>query len=687
MLRGLSNAPLLILALLLASVVPMPSTRASQAISATILFDLGDGTYYWSNVTVANPRGENASWNATITAAAEHNLRVKWVWFSQYHAIFVTDIGDRNPPGGPGLLVWNRTTGIWEQSALGISDLVLKDGDSLAWYDAAFDPNTYIYPLPVPTPDDAFPATQFRGDLRNTGGSISEAPNSNSLLWDHDTGVREVDSTPVMAYGRVFVATLKGLLALDARSGGEIWRNPGVRGMSTPALFNGTLIVGGADGRLHWVSSLDGRELRNVTLLTHTRFSGITSSPKVLYDRVFVGTFNESGGPGEVAALSVRDGTILWRHPTPSIHLSSAAIDNGTLYIGVMGYYNTTTQVTFDPPFGLLALNITDGLQRWFFPTGASVAASPTVHGSLVLFPAKDGFMHALDARGREVWRAGVGAGVSSAAVGDGFIFVGGGAFGGPGRIVALDSSGSVRWSFTPNGAVQGSIAYADHKVFFSTNTANGTIYGLNATTGALVWNFEPTPREFILGSPAIADGRLYAPSDNGHLYAFRDRAPALLNLTLTFPSSLSPGEEGSLKLAIRDIAGRGSGAVLTLALPAEALEVGATPTESRRSGNALVWDLGDIPFRGERDVVVRTRIDPGTTGGLSLRLSATLAYTDNDGTPYPPLYLTATMGVARAPPSPESSLPWIALGVVVLAAGIAAAVWVVRRRRGTRAP
>src|SRR5207237_5778270 len=48
----------------------------------------------------------------------------------------------------------------------------------------------------------------------------------------------------------------------------------------------------------------------------------------------------------------------------------------------------------------------------------------------------------------------------------------------------------------------------------------HGTVYSLNATTGTQEWTFEPTPAEYILGSPVVADNIVYAPSDNGHVYA-----------------------------------------------------------------------------------------------------------------------------------------------------------------------
>src|SRR5207245_10403839 len=101
---------------------------------------------------------------------------------------------------------------------------------------------------PVPTPDDPRPTLEFRGDLSNSGTSGSAAPVDWRLLWDHDTGSREIGSTPAIAWGKVFVNTLEGFTALDARTGASIWANPHIQGFSSPAVFDGSAIVGPRNG-------------------------------------------------------------------------------------------------------------------------------------------------------------------------------------------------------------------------------------------------------------------------------------------------------------------------------------------------------------------------------------------------------------------------------------------------------
>lgn len=679
-------------ALILVSVavaVGVAPARAVGPIAARILFDLGDGTYAWSLVTAPDPAAPNASWDATLAAAAAHGFSIEWGWFDCC-GVAVFDVGNRNPPAGfVGLYVWNATAGTWEFADVGISSLVLRPGDSIAWYNAAFDAQTFEGRYPVASPDDPYPVLGFRGNLANLGTSDTNAPNGAVVLWDRDTGVAEIGSTPAVAYGRVYVTTMEGLFALDADSGQILWTNRLVKGFSSPFVFDGSLVVGGSDGRVYRVNALNGTERWNATILGQTGFSGITSSPKVYFDWAYVGTFNESGGPGEVAALWVSNGTIAWRHPTQSVHFSSPAVVDGTVYIGIVGRYNTTTQITFDPPYGLLALDARTGAERWSFPTGGSVAASPLVDESLVFVPAKDGVVYAIDRdTGGEVWRANVGAGVSSPAIKGDTLFVGGGAFGGSGRVVALNgSTGAIRWSFTPNGPVQASITYADGKIFFSTNTADGTIYALNASSGETVWTYTPSPTQFILGSPVVSDGILYAPSDNGHVYGIAVSTVPLARFVSSAPTEIGVGEEAEANFSVEASVGRMTDVVVSVTLPTTLEEVSASPEVSRRSGNALEWDLGDLAFGGRRVISLRLRASAEAPVGTVATLSASLAYADNDGTPY--ALQTATVLLTIGGTAVQGAgFPWApALFGIVLILAVSLLVYYVRRRRSRGGP
>ncbi len=498
---------------------------ADPGATAQVLFDFGDGTYAWSSrIAIPDPSATNATWNATLRAADDEGISLGWSW-SDGWGVFVTSLGTPNPSPGIGIFLWNATAHGWDLASTGLSTLVLLGDASIALSDSAFDSVTFAPRVPVPTPEDPYPVTQFRGDLENRGVAPSAGPSTANVLWDRALPLQEIAATPAVGLGRVYVNTLDGFYALDERSGAVSWENLAVKGLSSPALVDRMVLVGGSDGKIHALDASDGQELGNTTLVEHPAFSGITSSPKVAYDLAYVGVFNESGGAGAVVALWISNGTVAWRHETASVDFSSPAVFGGSVYVGLMGRYNTTTQVTWDPPFGVLALDASTGEEEWFYPTNASVAASTVVHGDLLVVPSKNGFVYGLNrTTGTPSWSRYARAGVSSPALDGDTLFVGGGAFGGDGVLTAMDvASGSVRWTFATNGPIQSSPTVAGGIVYFATNVASGRIYAVNATTGQLAWSYTPSPAQFIFGSPVVADGRLFAVSDNGHVYAFMD--------------------------------------------------------------------------------------------------------------------------------------------------------------------
>ena len=333
--------------LLLAALLAAPAS-ANPAASIRILFDLGDGTYVWANETVANPQAPNATWLAVQEAAHANGIEVGSAWFKCCgRGIF--DLGNRHSPAGfVGLFRWNATERVWT-TTVGISSLIVTDGDAIALYNAAYDSTTFDLRKPVPNPDNPLPSVEFRSDLTNSGTSLSTAPDRVKVAWDHNTTSREIASTPAVGYGKVFVNTMRGMVALDQRTGATTWVNPTAGGFSSPAVFDGSVIVGTSNGTVVRLNATTGAQQWETRLLSRTMFSGITSSPKVAFDWVFIGTFNESGGPGAIASLWASNGTIRWTHTTASVDYSSVAYADGTLYVGVMGTYNTTSQVAFGP--------------------------------------------------------------------------------------------------------------------------------------------------------------------------------------------------------------------------------------------------------------------------------------------------------------------------------------------------
>ncbi len=668
--------------LLLASAPPCKGVSASTtSIVADFLFDFGDGRFTWSAVVVPNPSAPNATWNATLAAAKAVEVSIAWSWSASF-GVYITDVGNRSPPVGVGLYLWNRTTSQWDALPVGISTLVLQPYDAVAISDNGFDPSTYGNLYPVPSPIERYPSLQFRGDASNTGEASAGGPPIFGFAWDANLHLSEIAASPVTGYNRIYVLTLDGLFALNLTSGGVVWENRNLRGLSTPAVYDGELIFGGSDGRLHAVAPGNGTELWNVSLIRNPVFSGITSSPKILFDTVYVGTFNESGGAGEVVAVGATNGTILWKTPAPgSVSYSSPALANGTLYVGIRGLYNTTTGISYAPPYGLLALDAATGAERWFFPTGGSVAASPVVNGNDIVVPAADGYVYSVNAAtGTLAWKVDVDAGVSSPALVEGVLVVAGGAFGGAGRVVALNgATGATQWTFTPNGPVQASVTAAGGRLYFATNAAQGTVYVLDLASGRLDWSYTPSPSQYILSTPTVADGRLIFASDNGHVYEFTyAQPPASAFASLSVPSLIPAGATANLSVEVSAPNGTWDDAVVTVRVP-DGLTTVTTFPESPQPivTRFLLIDLGPVPFGETRFANVTLRSN-GTVASATLDIG--LVVTTGGG------FFTASLG------SPViqlgSAAPvWVFVLIPVVTAGAIAVTLLLRRRRSGRGP
>jgi len=160
--------------------------------------------------------------------------------------------------------------------------------------------------------DDQPSAAMFRGNAARTGVYPSGGPTDlPELLWKFKTGEGE-GTSPVVADGVVYVASVNGLYAVDARSGEEKWKYPWgtyYGGHSCPAFSEGVLYIYSDSGRPHpdgseggYLYALDaesGQEMWRFEKAGDTGFS----SPAVSDGVVYFGT-----GDGYLYALDAQTG-------------------------------------------------------------------------------------------------------------------------------------------------------------------------------------------------------------------------------------------------------------------------------------------------------------------------------------------------------------------------------------------
>lgn len=261
---------------------------------------------------------------------------------------------------------------------------------------------------------------------------------------------------------------------------------------SSPAVVDGTVYVGSADGSIYALSAADGTKQ-----WTYKTDGGVGSSPAVVNDTVYVGSQDNS-----IYALSAADGTEQWTYETGGSVVASPAIRDGTLYVG------STDSVIY-------ALSATDGAERWTYETGNEVWSSPAVRNGTVYIGSRDNLLYALTADdGTERWTHETGGWIeASPAVTNGTVYVG-----------SLDSTvyalatrdGREKWTYQANGAIASSPALTADRVYAGSD--DNHLYALSAADGAEQWAYETGDRVF--SSPAVTGDTAYIGSADGRVYA-----------------------------------------------------------------------------------------------------------------------------------------------------------------------
>ena len=177
-----------------------------------------------------------------------------------------------------------------------------------------------------------------------------------------------------------------------------------------------------------------------------------------------------------------------------------------TLYVGAGPY--------------LYALNPANGQIRWQRQLGGGATALPSLSpdGSTVFVDSSNGMLYALDTanQGRQLWSHMVG-GLAQyqPSVANGMVYVGTGD-----SVYALDTTrqGQQAWVRTNlPGQVSGPVV-AFGKVFVGSDR---WLYCLNASTGQLCGQWpRPFRADGLVATPVLANGRVYAGTIGGHVYA-----------------------------------------------------------------------------------------------------------------------------------------------------------------------
>jgi outer membrane protein assembly factor BamB len=266
-----------------------------------------------------------------------------------------------------------------------------------------------------------------------------------------------------------------------------------------PTIWGNNLYLIDDGATVKRVNITTGRQiwLRHVGLL-----SASTPSLDVKRKELFVSLLSVTCGTigcadGEVAALSMRSGKILWTFPVSSGTESSPMIVGNSVYFG-------------DQAGTFYSLNVRTGHENWSFSTGGAIKGAADYFDGKLYFGNYAGQFYAVNAKsGREAWGASPGGQFySTPAVAFGRVYVGNK----NGDAYAFDArSGAVAWSTGLGNYVYGGPAVADIKGLGPTvyiGSYDGDLYALNALTGGERWTADVGGA--ISGSATVINNTVY---------------------------------------------------------------------------------------------------------------------------------------------------------------------------------
>jgi outer membrane protein assembly factor BamB len=319
--------------------------------------------------------------------------------------------------------------------------------------------------------------------------------------------------------------------------------NAGDSIIASPAIHNDVVYAGSANGYLYAVSSLNGTRL-----WSYGQVDRIHSSPAVSDDMVFFGS-----NDGYMYALWL-NGTLAWKFQTGDAIFSSPALSKYMVFFGSNdGYmyalwlngtlawkFQTNNKLISSPLFayGLLYFASVDGSVYSFYPeTGkmqwnysgdASFVSSPAASNWMIYIGSDDGTLYAFNAfNGTLVWKENYPGKIQSGFAASSknilyFTCKDGNAY----AVYAAD--GSKFWSVTTGTEAQSSVRYDESSGFSYFGTSDNNLYAVDPK-GHPIWRFETG--NWVIATPLVLNGMLYAGSYDGNLYA-------ISTIRTSFPST-----------------------------------------------------------------------------------------------------------------------------------------------------
>ena len=346
-----------------------------------------------------------------------------------------------------------------------------------------------------------------------------------ALTWDAYKVLEDMDggfiwpTTPAVVDGRIYFCVGPYFFAIDD-TGKQLYRvRLAGRSLASPAVVDGTAYVPLDDDKLVALDATNGSVRWTTTIGTPNFLRQVDdwdvyqSSPAIADGVVYVGSAD-----GRIYALSAADGKEKWHFQTQHVVRATPAVADGRVYCG-----------SFDGH--VYALDAATGKPAWDVDTKTAgvpwnaVQSSCAIENGVVYVGSRSTFLYAIDAStGKVRWRnSHNGSWVpSSPAVRDGVSYVG---QSDGNKIVATDAAGKTLWTFdAPNEtfaspAVAGDVLYVTGNDNYNMK-GKGSLCAVDVKTGNALWKLE-FPAS-VWASPVVADNGVYVACADGRLYAVK---------------------------------------------------------------------------------------------------------------------------------------------------------------------
>ncbi|MCB0139351.1 MAG: PQQ-like beta-propeller repeat protein [Caldilineaceae bacterium] len=185
-------------------------------------------------------------------------------------------------------------------------------------------------------------------------------------------------------YGNIYVATARGLYALNANTGEVTWRYDTELPLGhSPTVVDGMAFVGGLDRRVYALDAQTGQ----LRWQFEGAQAGFTTSPLVVEGMVLLG-----GRDGYFYALDQQKGQLRWQYPSaaqPPLGpiLYSAAYADGLVYFAANDNHAYALDVATGALHWRSQLLPGDGYQAWW----------PVIYGNMVVFSGAVGYRNRAD--------------------------------------------------------------------------------------------------------------------------------------------------------------------------------------------------------------------------------------------------------------------------------------------------